>query len=54
MIINNNNIIVRLNTIDHFTVACLVAWPLSESEAGVDFILIQIFLFFTCKSCLLA
>ena len=22
--------------IDHFTVVCLVTWPLNESEAGVD------------------
>ena len=25
---------------DHFTVVCLVAWPLNESEAGVDLVLI--------------
>ena len=24
--------------IDHFTVVCLVAWSLSESEAGVDLV----------------
>ena len=24
--------------IDHFTVVCLVAWPLNDSEAGVDLI----------------
>ena len=28
-------------TIDHFTVVCLVAWPLNESEAGVDLVLIE-------------
>ena len=28
-------------TIDHFTVVCLVAWPLNESEAGVDLVLID-------------
>ena len=22
------------NKIDHFTIACLVAWPFNESEAG--------------------
>ena len=27
--------------IDHFTVVCLVAWPLIESEAGVDLVLIE-------------
>ena len=26
-------------SIDHFTVVCLVAWPLNESEAGVDLVL---------------
>ena len=25
---------------DHFTVVCLLAWPLNESEAGVDLALI--------------
>ena len=25
-------------TIDHFTVVCLVAWPLNESEARVDLV----------------
>ena len=25
--------------IDHFIVVCLVAWPLKESEAGVDLVL---------------
>ena len=28
--------------IDHFTVVCLVAWLLSESEAGVDLVLIDV------------
>ena len=27
--------------IDHFTVACLVAWPLNESDAGGDIVLIE-------------
>ena len=27
--------------IDHFTVECLVAWSLNESEAGVDLVLIE-------------
>ena len=34
--------------IDHFTVACLVAWPLNESEAGGDLVLIETFLLFLC------
>ena len=35
-------------TIDHFTVSCLVAWPLNESEAGGDLVLIETSLFFLC------
>ena len=34
--------------IDHFTVVCLVAWPLNEGEAGGDFALIETFLLFLC------
>ena len=34
--------------IDHFTVACLVAWPLKENEAGGDIVLIETFLLFLC------
>ena len=26
---------------DYFTVVCIVAWPLNESEAGVDLVLIE-------------
>jgi len=36
----------RNNRIDHFTVVCLVAWPLNESEAGVDLVLIE-----TARNC---
>ena len=36
--------------IGHFTVVCLVTWPLSGSEAGGDLALIQTLLLFTCKS----
>ena len=35
--------------IDHFTVVCLVAWPLNESEAGVDLVLIETSLLFICN-----
>ena len=35
--------------IDHFTLECLVAWSLNESEAGVDLVLIEISLLFLCK-----
>ena len=36
-------------TIVHFTVVCLVIWPLSGSEAGGNLILIQTLLLFICK-----
>ena len=36
-------------SIDHFTVVGLVAWPLNESEAGVDLVLIETSLLFICK-----
>ena len=35
-------------SIDRFTVACLVGWPLNESEAGVDLALIGTSLLFLC------
>ena len=40
--------------IDHFTVSCLVAWPLNESEAGVDLVLIETSLLFICKFLLIS
>ena len=36
------------HSIDHFTVSCLVAWPLNESEAGGDLALIETSLLFSC------
>ena len=33
----------------HFTVVCLVTWPMNESETGVDLVLIEISLLFLCK-----
>ena len=38
-----------VNVIDLFTVMCLVTWPLNESEAGVDLVMIQTSLLFSCK-----
>ena len=35
--------------IDHFTVACLVTWPLNESEAGGDLTLIETSWLFLCQ-----
>ena len=40
--------------IDHITVVCLVAWPLNESEAGVDLVLIETLLLFICKLLLIS
>ena len=37
--------------IDHFTVVCLMTWPLDGSEAGVDLVLIQTSLLLLCKTC---
>ena len=34
--------------IGHFPVMCLVSWPLNESEAAVDFVLIETSLLFIC------
>ena len=39
--------------IDHFTVVFLVAWPLNESEASVDHVLIEPLLPF-CKFLLIS
>ena len=40
--------------IDHFTVVCLVAWPLNENEAGGDLVLIETSLLFLCKFALIS
>ena len=40
-----------VESIDHFTVVCLVTWPWIVSEAGVDLVLIETSLLFICKSC---
>ena len=36
--------------IGHFTVVCLVPWPLNRREAGGDLVLLQTCLLFKCKS----
>ena len=41
-------------SMDHFTVVCLVAWPLNESEAGGDLVLIETLLLFICKFLLIS
>ena len=45
---------ILLLSIDHFTVVCLVAWPLNESEAGVDLVLIETSLLFIWKFILIS
>ena len=42
---------LKVFVIDHFTVVGLVMWPLNDSEAGVDLVLIQTSLLLLCKSC---
>ena len=38
-------LIINIRLLDlsvvHFTVVCLVTWPMNESEAGVDLVLIE-------------
>ena len=46
----NNRTQEGIISIGHFTVVCLVPWPLGESEVRADFVLIETFLLFTCKS----
>ena len=41
-------LIGNFTKIDHFTVVCLVAWPLNESEAEFDLVLIETSLLFLC------
>ena len=38
----------QLYLIDLFTVVYFVTWPLNESEAGVDLVMIQTSLLFVC------
>ena len=40
--------------IDRFTVVCLVAWPLNESEVGVNLVLIETSLLFIWKFLLIS
>ena len=44
----------KLKVHDHFKVVGLVAWPLNESETGVDFVLTETSLFFLCKLLLIS
>ena len=45
---------VKQFLIDHFTAVCFVAWPLNESEAVVDLVLIETSLLFICKFLLIS
>ena len=47
-VISNGNR-TEWSVIDHFTFVCVVAWPLNESEAGVDLVLIETSQLFLCK-----
>ena len=39
---------------DHFTAVCLVTWPLTENEDGVDLVLIAASPLFLCKFLLIS
>ena len=41
---------LHISGIDHYTVVCLVTWPLDGSEARVDLVLIQTSLLLLCKT----
>ena len=43
-----------MTLIVHFTVVYLVTWPMNESEAGVDIVLIETSLLFLCKFLLIS
>ena len=51
---NNQKTKLLRRPIAHFTVVCLVAWPLNENEAGGDLVLIETSLFFICKLLLIS
>lgn len=42
------------NTVDHFSVVSLVAWPLNEKEAGGDLVFTETSLLFLCKLLLIS
>ena len=55
----NKPIVAIFNTgihisIVHFTVVCVVTWPMNESEAGVDLVLIETSLLLLCKFLLIS
>ena len=41
-------------TLEHFTVVCLVAWPLNENKAKGDLLLMKTSLPFLCKFLLIS
>ena len=49
--LSETKLLLPIMPIDHFTVVCLVTWPLNGSEAEGDLVLIQTSLLLLCKSC---
>ena len=45
----DTTVMTAFGLVDHFTIVRLVAWPLNESEAGVDLVLKETSLLFLCK-----
>ena len=48
LLIPSSNVYFKATIIDLFTVVHCVAWPLNESEAVVDLVLIETSLLFLC------
>ena len=47
-------ILVNDNIIHLFTIVCLVTWPLNESEAGSDLVMMETSLLVLCKFLLIS
>ena len=47
-------ILVNDNIIHLFTIVCLVTWPLDESEAGSDLVMMETSLLVLCKFLLIS
>ena len=44
----------KVPSIDYFSIVALVAWPLNDSEAGNDLVLLETSMLFLCKFLLIS
>ena len=51
---NGDAVSITASSIDHLRIVCLVGWPMNESEAGVDLVLIESSLLFLYKFLLIS